>query len=143
VMHEARIELSNAPQHPQVRVALSRWKNEEGLTWATAGPPIFAGASFNYDLPLGYVMTAPPPLPSVKLDECFSPRWGGFLAEAGGCAAQGSERRRVAGYVFRSEQPGTMPIYSCLSQRYVRFTSGRSDCDGAGTRDRLLGFVLR
>jgi hypothetical protein len=143
VMHEARIKLSNAPQHPQVRVALSRWKNEEGLTWATAGPPIFAGASFNYDLPLGYVMTAPPPLPSVKLDECFSPRWGGFLAEAGGCAAQGSERRRVAGYVFRSEQPGTMPIYSCLSQRYVRFTSGRSDCDGAGTRDRLLGFVLR
>jgi hypothetical protein len=143
VMHEARIELSSAPQHPQVRVALSRWKNEEGLTWATAGPPIFAGASFNYDLPLGYVMTAPPPLPSVKLDECFSPRWGGFLAAAGGCAAQGSERRRVAGYVFRSEQPGTMPIYSCLSQRYVRFTSGRSDCDGAGTRDRLLGFVLR
>jgi hypothetical protein len=143
VMHEARIELSSVPQHPQVRVALSRWKNEEGLSWATTGPPIFAGASFTYDLSLGYVMTAPPPLPSVKLDECFSRRWGGFLAEVGGCAAQGSERRRVAGYVFRSEQQGTMPIYSCLSQRYVRFTSGRSDCDSAGTPDRLLGFVLR
>jgi hypothetical protein len=99
--------------------------------------------SFTYDLPLGYVMTAPPQLPSIKLDECFSPRWGGFLTEAGGCAAEGSARHRVAGYVFRSDQPGTMPIYSCLSKRYVRFTSARSDCDGAGTRDRVLGFVFR
>jgi hypothetical protein len=78
VMHEARIELSSAPRRPQVRVALSRWKNEEGLTWATTGPPIFAGVSFTYDLSLGYVMTAPPPLPSVKLDECFSQRWAVF-----------------------------------------------------------------
>jgi hypothetical protein len=143
VMHEATIELSSAPRQPQVRVALSRWKNDDGLTWATTGPPILAGMSFTYDLPLGYVMTAPPQLPSVKLDECFSPRWGGFLTEAGGCAAEGSARHRVAGYVFRSDQPGTMPIYSCLSKRYVRFTSARSDCDGAGTRDRVLGFVFR
>ena len=143
VVHEARIELSTAPRHPQVRVALSQWKNDEGLTWATTGPPIFAGMSFTYDRPLGYVMTAPPQLvPSVKLDECFSARWGGFLTEAGGCAGEGSERRRIAGYVFRSEQPGTTPIYSCLSARYVRFTSGRPDCGGAGTRDRVLGYAL-
>jgi hypothetical protein len=144
VMHEARIELASAPRHPQVRVALSRWKDDEGLTWATTGPPIFAGTSFTYDLPLGYVMTAPPQLiPSVKLDECFSPRFGGFLTEAGGCAKEGSERRRVAGYVFRSEQPGTTALYSCLSARYLRFTSDRPDCDGAGTRDRVLGYALR
>jgi hypothetical protein len=145
VMHEARIELFATPRHPQVRVALSRWKNDEGLTWATTGPPILAGSSlFKYDAPLGYVMTAPPELaPSVKLDECFSRRWGGFLSEAGGCAAEGSERRRVAGYVFRSEQAGTIPLYSCLSARYVRFTSNRPDCDGAGARDRVLGFALR
>lgn len=144
VMHEARIELTAAPQHPQVRVALSRWKNNEGLTWATTGPPIFAGTAFTYDVPLGYVMTAPPQLvPSVKLDECFSPRWGGFLTQAGDCVGEGSERRRVAGYVFRSEQPDTTPLYSCLSARYVRFTSARSDCDGAGTRDRVLGYALR
>jgi hypothetical protein len=143
VMHEATIELSSMPRKPQVRVALSRWKNDRGLMWATTGPPIFAGASFTYDLPLGYVMTAPPELPSIKLDECFSPRWGGFLTEEGGCAGEGSERYRVAGFVFRSEQPGTTPIYSCLSKRYVRFNSIGSDCDGAGTRDRVLGFVLR
>ena len=143
VIHEATIELSNAPRHPQVRVALSRWKNDEGLTWATTGPPIFAGASFTYDLPFGYVMTAPPQLPSVKLDECFSPRWGGFLTEAGGCAGEGSERHRVAGYVFRSEQPGTTAIFSCLVEALYRFTSACSDRDGAGTRDRVLGFALR
>ena len=144
VMHEARIQLASAPRQPQVRVALSRWKDDEGLTWATTGPPIFAGTSFKYDSPLGYVMTAPPQLvPSVKLDECFSARWGGFLAEADGCAGEGNERRRVAGYVFRSEQPGTTPLYSCLSARYLRFTSGRPDCDGAGTRDRVLGYALR
>jgi hypothetical protein len=143
-MHEARIELAAAPQHPQVRVALSRWKNDEGLTWATTGPPIFAGTAFTYDVPLGYVMTAPPQLvPSVKLDECFSSRWGGFLTQAGDCVGEGSERRRVAGYIFRSEQPDTTPLYSCLSARYVRFTSARSDCDGAGTRDRVLGYALR
>ena len=144
VMHEARIELSAAPRHPQVRVALSRWKNDDGLTWATTGPPIFAGMSFKYDAPLGYVMTAPPQLiPSVKLDECFSPRFGGFLTEAGGCSGEGSERHRVAGYVFRSEQADTTPIFSCLSPRYVRYTSGRPDCDSAGTRDRLLGYAFR
>jgi hypothetical protein len=88
-------------------------------------------------------MTAAPELPSVKLDECFSPRWGGFLTASGGCSGEGSERHRVAGYIFRSEQPGTTAIYSCLSKRYVRFTSARSDCDGAGTRDRVLGFALR
>ena len=144
VMHEARIELASTPRHPQVRVALSRWKDDEALTWATTGPPIFAGTSFTYDLPLGYVMTAPPQLiPSVKLDECFSPRFGGFLTEAGGCSGEGSERHRVAGYVFRSEQADTTPIFSCLSPRYVRYTSGRPDCDSAGTRDRLLGYAFR
>ena len=57
--------------------------------------------------------------------------------------AEGAERRRVAGYVFRSEQPGTIAIYSCLSRDYARFTSNRADCDNEGTRDRVLGFAFR
>ena len=145
VMHEAWIERTPAPQFPQVRTALSRWTSSGGGKWVTTGPPIAAGHSYAYDVRLGDMMTAPPrQIPGVKLDECFSARSGnGFLTDAGRCAAEGSERRRVAGYVFRSEQPGTIAIYSCLSRDYERFTSSRADCDNAGTRDRLLGFALR
>ena len=83
-------------------------------------------------------------IPSVKLDECFSAQSGvGFLAEAGDCAAEGSERRRVAGYAFRFEQPGTVALHSCMSMNHGRFVSNRSDCENAGTHERLLGFALR
>jgi hypothetical protein len=145
VMHEAWISLAATPQRPQVRTALSRWKDADGGAWVTTGPPIASQRAYAYDATLGYVMTAPPQQkPGAKLDECFSPRSGrGFLAEAGRCAAEGSERRRVAGYVFRHEQPGTVAIYSCLSRDYQRFTSNRADCDAVGTRDRVLGFALR
>jgi hypothetical protein len=145
VVQEAFIELAPAPQHPQVRQALSRWRSSDGTTWATTGPPIAAERAYSYDGTLGHAMTAPPrQIPSIRLDECFSPRsGGGFLAEAGRCAAEGSARRGVAGYVFAVEQPGTVAIYSCLSRDYERFTSNRADCDNAGTRDRVLGFALR
>jgi hypothetical protein len=145
VMHEASIALAPTPQRPQVRVALSRWTSSDGGKWITTGPPIAAGRSYVFDARLGFVMTAPSnQTATIKLDECFSARSGtGFLAEAGRCQTEGTERRRVAGYVFRSEQPGTMAIYSCLSRDYARFTSGRVDCDDKGTRDRVLGYVFR
>ena len=145
VMHEASIAIAPMPQRPQVRAALSRWTSPDGGTWVTTGPPIAAGHSYAFDRQLGYVMTAPPNQTSgVRLDECFSARsGGGFLSEAGRCVAEGAERRRVAGYVFSFEQPGTIAIFSCLSRDYARFTSNRADCDNEGTRDRVLGFAFR
>jgi hypothetical protein len=145
VVQEAAIALAHALQHPQVRTALSRWAAGADVTWATTGPPIAGGRSYAFDVTLGYLMTASPnQMSSVQLDECFLPREGrGFVAAAGRCAAEGAERRRVAGYVFSREQPDTVPIYSCLSRAYARFTSNRQDCDGAGTRDRVLGYALR
>ena len=145
VVQEAAIALARTPQHPQVRAALSRWISGGDVSWTTTGPAIAAGRSYAYDAQLGYLMTAPPrELPSTMLDECFLPREGrGFVTDAGRCAAEGAERRRVAGYVFRSERPETIPIYSCLSRDYARFTSNRPDCDNAGTRDRMLGYALR
>jgi hypothetical protein len=145
VMHEASISLNSTPQRPQVRTALSQWRSADGGKWATTGPAISSDRSYAYDAHLGYVMTAPPKqIPSVKLDECFSARsGGGFLAEAGDCAGQGNERRRVAGYVFRFEQPGTIALYSCSSTDHARFVSNRADCDNAGLDERLLGFALR
>jgi hypothetical protein len=145
VIHEASIALGAAPQRPQVRLALSRWTSADGSKWVTTGPPIAAGRSYAFGGQLGYVMTAPSnQSASVKLDECFSARSGnGFLSDAGRCVVEGAERRRVAGFAFRSQQPGTIAIYSCLSRDYERFTSGGADCDSEGTRDRVLGYVFR
>jgi hypothetical protein len=145
VVQEAWIGLKHAPQGPQVWAALSRWTNADGGKWATTGPPISSQGPYAYEAPLGYLMTAPPNrVPGVKLDECFSARSGsGSLAKAGGCAAEGAERRRVAGYAFSFDQPGTVALYSCMSADRGGFTSNRSDCENAGSRGRLIGFALR
>jgi len=145
IMHEAWIRASPKPQYPQVRTALSRWISSDGSTWTTTGPPIASGRSYSYEVDLGYIMTVAPPQGSgAKLDECFSASTGvGFLAAAGDCGAQGSERRRPAGYVFRTEQPGTMALYNCISARNAYFVSKRSDCEDRGTRAGLLGFTLQ
>jgi hypothetical protein len=148
VVQPAWIDLARAPQSPQVRVALSRWRTAAGARWTTAAPPIAAegeGEAPTYDAPLGYLMTAPStPAQTLKLDECFSaPASPGFLAQAGGCAAAGGERRRVAGYVFGSVQPDTVGLYSCVSDDGARFDSNRADCEHAGAQTGLLGFALR
>ena len=145
IMHEAWISAARTPRQPQVRTALTRWKNADGGAWATTGPADFFRPSYTYDVQLGYVMTAAAKrIPSVELDECFSAQSGvGFLAEAGDCAAEGGDRRRAAGYVFRVEQPGTIALHSCMSSNHGRFVSNRSDCENAGAHERLLGFALR
>ena len=144
VMHDAWIASRPAPSRPQVRVALTRWRNRDGGKWATTGPPIFSGHPYAYEMHLGYLMTAPPPSASLELDECFSKQSAtGFLAEAGGCAAAGGERRRVAGYVYRAEELGTIALQGCIASDGARFVSNRRDCENAGMPDRLLGFALK
>ena len=145
VVQEAQIALEATSQRPQVRVALSRWSSADGAKWVTTGPPTAPPRAYGFEAQLGYLMTAPPAeVAAVALDECFSQRSGtGYLAPAGDCSTEGSGRRRAAGYAYRSGQPGTVPIYSCLSPDYTRFTSVRADCDSAGSRDRVLGYALR
>lgn len=145
VAQEGRIEASGAAQSPQVRTALSRWIDADGDTWTTSGPTLSPEHNYRFDRGLGYVMTAPPQQAGgVKLDECFSGRTGqGFLAEAGRCVGEGSARRRPGGYVFQSQQPGTIPLYSCQARDNARFVSNRPDCEDEGTGDRLLGFALQ
>jgi hypothetical protein len=145
VVQEGQIELAPVAPHPQVRTALSRWIAAGGAKWATTGPAISSSRSYSYDGPLGYLMTAPPgELPSVRLDECFSARSGaGFLVEEGGCAAAGSERRRTGGYAFRSREPGTIALLSCIAPNGQRFNSTSADCENVGTRERILGYALR
>jgi hypothetical protein len=149
VAQEGWIAAASAPQYPQVRTALSRWVDADGgtvTTWTTSGPTLSPNRSYRFDRNLGYVMTAPPPQGGgVKLDECFSETTGiGFLAPAGRCAAEGSARRRPGGYLFQSEQPGTTGLYGCLADDGGgRFVSQRSDCEGKGVRESLLGFALK
>jgi hypothetical protein len=145
VIQEGWIGASARPQSPQVRTALSRWIDSDGHSWTTTGPTIARGHSYRYDKALGYLMTAPPRLgASVKLDECFSDASGlGFLADAGRCADEGSERRRPAGYAFRDEQPGTVALFDCVSATGATFVSNRKDCENEGTAAVLLGFALR
>jgi hypothetical protein len=145
IMHEAWIAAATTPRHPQVRTALSRWRASDGATWTTTGPPISAARSYTYDFSLGYLMTAAPAADSgVKLDECFVAAAGvGFLAEGGRCASEGSKRRRPAGYVFRTEQPGTVALYDCVASNRAEFVSNRADCENKGARQRLLGFALQ
>ena len=128
-----------------MRTALTRWIAADGTTWATTGPAIDPAHSYRYDVNLGYLMTAAPTESAgVKLDECFSAASGnGFLAEAGACRTEGSERHRAAGYVFRFEQPGTIGLHSCLSNNRERFVSTSPHCENAGVPGRLLGFALR
>ena len=145
VAQEAKIEASAVAQYPQVRTALSRWIDADGDSWTTTGPTISPAHSYRFDRSLGYLLTAPPQqTDGVKLDECFSDRSGqGFVAPAGRCAAEGSARRRPGGYVFRLQQPGTVPLYSCVARDNARFVSNRRDCEDKGTGDRLLGFALQ
>ena len=145
VVQEGWISASALPQYPQVRTALSRWIGSDGSSWTTTGPTISPGHRYAYDANLGYLMTAAPQQsPGIELDECFSALTGvGFLADAGQCAAEGSERRRPAGYAFRSEQPGTIALYDCRSGSDAHFVSKHSDCENKGVRDRVLGFALR
>jgi hypothetical protein len=145
VMQEGWISASAQPQSPQIRTALSRWVDADGRTWTTTAPTITRGRSFSYDKALGYLMTAPPQLgASNKLDECFSARAGvGFLADAGHCASAGSERRRPAGYVFRDQAPGTIPLFDCVAPGGETFVSDRRDCENKGRGAVLLGYALK
>jgi hypothetical protein len=143
IAQEGWISAARMPQFPQMRTGLSRWIADDGTTWTTTGPPL-ASRHYAYGATLGYLMTAPPQQSiGVKLDECFSGVTGaGFLAAAGHCADEGSERRRPGGYVFRDKQPGTVALFDCASSTGLHFVSKRRDCDGKG-RASLLGFALQ
>ncbi len=145
IMQEAWIGAARIPQQPQVRTALSRWKNSDGGTWTTTGPPISPDHTYAYDTGFGYLMTAASQKDAViKLDECFSsPAGTGFLAPAGSCAARGSERRRPGGYAYRFEQINTIALFDCVSSNNAFFTSKRADCENKGRLESSLGFALQ
>jgi hypothetical protein len=147
VMQDVWITRTSAPVAPQVGVALSRWKKPDGALWTTTGPAIENGdrMAYSYDRQLGFLMTAPPSVPSVKLAECVGPSSGQpdyVLAEDGACSREGFRRLRSAGFVYRQERPGTVPLYRCIDPKGFHFGSTDKACENRGSNQRLLGFML-
>ncbi len=137
---------AEAPQgNPQVRVALARYKAADGRRWTSVAPAIEKGPrTFTLEKTLGDVMTAAPNAPSERIEECV-PAAGGALEyrlSAGACDT-GFRRTRTAGFVYREEQPGTAPLYMCVARDGKRFAATEETCEGLGTREKRLGWLLK
>ena len=143
VMHKMRMTMQSAPAAPQVRTALARFVDPNGVRMTTSGPPLVAGERprFALEKELGYVLTAAPAAPSLLLEECVSAAAGFFLSDRP-CATELAARRRSAGYVYRDPQPGTVPLYACTDGGGRRFAATDPGCDGHGRPARRLGEVL-
>ena len=148
VMHDVWLTMESNPVSPQVGVALTRWiKDADRRRWATTGPPIEnrSARAYRHEMQLGYVMTAAPPQPSQKLEECVGGEPGGshMLAVDGGCAAGGYRHHRTAGFIYRDRQPDTIPLYSCATaDSHDHFASSDPACENLGVQERRLGFML-
>jgi hypothetical protein len=79
----------------------------------------------------GYLLTkAHPSLPTTKLEDCVS-TW-----------PEHPDHLRTAGWVFKSSQPATVPLYRCYNQAQHHFASNAASCDGLGPMEWLLGYAL-
>jgi hypothetical protein len=86
---------------------------------------------------------------TVELEDCVS-QWPGhpdhMLDKKGVCeAAQGYNfhRLRTAGFVYTTQQDGTVPLYRCYNaQDRSHFASNQPDCEKLGAMEHLLGYAL-
>lgn len=137
----------------QVGVELSRWINSTGSPqeiWTTTAPIPGNYSTFAYKGGLGYVLTGPltgsNAAATTALEECTS-LWPGnidhLVTVDGTCASAGYNRLRTVGWVYTSNLPNTVPLYRCWSAAIYRshFISNRSDCEGMGTMEFLLGYA--
>ncbi len=146
VVHEISLTAHSAPQTPQVRVSLSRYKSDAGRLWTTTAPAIEKRPNtFKHETVLGDVMTAPPAAPSEKLEECVGATSGAldYRLTIGACEAP-FKRQRTAGFIYRDAQPDTVPLYACAArQGLLHFTSTQENCEGLGTSEKRLGYLLK
>jgi hypothetical protein len=61
----------------------------------------------------------------------------------GTCASAGYTRLRTAGWLYSSPQVNTLPLYRCYnSSTQFHFASNTASCEGLGTMEFILGYVL-
>jgi hypothetical protein len=142
------VSISPTPISPQVGVLLARWYNKALHDhWSTTAAVPGNNAAYVLEAQSGYLMTAADRTKrSVELEECVS-QWPGhpdhFLGLKGECVGHGYQRLRTAGWVYAQQQPETQPLYKCYSDtERSHFASNRSDCDGLGKMEALLGYDL-
>lgn len=136
------LNITNDSKQPQVGIALSRWSKGND-SWTTIAPT----PGFTYDSLLGYMMTKPPTLPSLKLEDCVSD-WPGhsdhMLSPEGTCVPAGYQRLQTNGWIYRDPQPNTVPIYRCWNPVIMQHSvSNFSDCEGKGSPEWIMGYALK
>lgn len=141
------LTLEDAPVAVQVGLALTRWADPSTGAYITStGPLTGTRGGYRRDTILGHVLTkAPEGVESIKLAECSRERDGQIeqMIAADGLCADGFSRDRTAGWLFKSAQPGTMPLHACFNEaRQNHFASAAADCEGMGTPLGLLGYGL-
>lgn len=135
------------PRPVQAGVALVRWQDPMTKRFvSTTGALTGERADYRMDTIVAYALTrAPDNSASVKLVECEAPlpALDQAVAEDGRCGEQAMVQGRTAGWLFASEEAGSVPVYRCRANiDQASFISGASDCEGLGVIDRLLGYGL-
>jgi hypothetical protein len=153
VVRPVEVSRSRQADEPAGGILLSRWYNPTlHDRWSTTAPvPSVRGTEYEVEAKLGYLLTAPDEkLPSVELEECLSkpgePLVHVLMQETPQgyvCENHNYTRSRSSGFVFTSARPGTQPLYSCYSEaEKSRFAANSEDCEHAGNKEALLGYVL-
>ncbi len=148
VFRDVTVSISKAPASPQVGVLLARWNNPVlHDRWSTTAAVPGNDVAYKLEARLGYLTTAAPSgEPSVELEDCVSERPGHpdhLLAKKGFCEARAYQRLRTAGWVFVAQKPNTQPLYQCYADvDRSHFAANRTDCDGRGRMETLLGYDL-
>jgi len=147
VFRPVDVSVSPAPVSPQVGIMLARWHNATRRErWSTIAP-VPPNPGYTLESQSGYLMTVANPVQaSVELDDCVqsqSGRTDHLLTQKGECERQGYQRQRSAGFVYAKQQADTQPLYQCFAEAdHSHFASNRSDCEGQGKNENLLGYDL-
>jgi hypothetical protein len=94
---------------------------------------------------------ADPKQPTTEIEDCLSQPGQPVVhilipktAKGHVCESHGYQLSRTAGFVYRTPQPGTQPLYSCyFESEKSHFAANNSDCDHLGKQEDLLGYDLK
>jgi hypothetical protein len=154
VMRNVSVSVESTSQSPHVGVVMSRWNSSSvgQRISSTEIPPLnLYQAGYTYEQGSGYLLTVAPSQANRQIVECVNTvGWPSttnpdhLLATTGpnsGCDANYS-KLRTAGWAYQTSQPNTVPLYRCYQSNGTHFSSNSSTCEGLGTQEFLLGYVL-
>jgi len=104
---------------PQVDVALTRYYSPTFSDhWVTTAPPRQAGAQYDFEKDIGYVLTSPQP-GTVRLTDCYAPGWHDHYVGPGDLSQSpcGTTDQVLGtiGWAWTTPAVNRKPIYRCFS----------------------------